>query len=161
VIAVAEHLRGTIEGGFGRRLAAAAAARTAPGASGTRAGRGVFALLPAGFVAPPEAAPGHAATADSIETASIVLSAAAAPRARRRATRSATRRPAGARRPSAKGGRGRGRPGAPGASPVTGSHFIETSATGGATRLPGRRPALPRHHRGAPPHDHRTRITKD
>jgi len=118
VIAVAEHLRGTIEGGFGRRLAAAAAVRTAPGASGTRAGRGVFALLPAGFVAPPEAAPGHAATADSIETASIVLSAAAAPRARRRATRSATRRPAGARRPSAKGGRGRGRPARSGRAPL-------------------------------------------
>lgn len=131
MVIVAQHLRGTIEGGIALLRAAVTAAPPRP----RRPSRlsACFALLPeAGFVpaSPPEPAE---ATATQAAVSPPQGSRTAS---RARTSRPATRRPGGARRPAAKGGRGRGRSGA--AAAPCGGRFIliESFAWGGAMRLP-------------------------
>lgn len=144
MIGVAEHLRGTVGGGFRRPLLAAAAA---PRARQGRRRHACFDLLPTGFVLPGAAEAPTPATEAMTADASAAVAAARCPRPFVRAARPPTRRPAGARRPAAKGGRGRGGPRAPRAiAPV-----IQTIAAAGAMRAPRRRLALFRHGRGARP----------
>ena len=115
MIKVAAQLRGTIRGGLSLlRAAAVATARGSSNRRPARTRRPTF-LLAAETLAPEFTGSAEASAADAAasDLSPALSQAPLRARARARATRPATRRPGGARRPAAKGGRGRGLAGGP------------------------------------------------
>ena len=101
MVSVAQHLRGSIGGG----IALLRVAATAPRPPQARRPTGRFALVPeSGFAME---CPADTAELPDPQAASAILPATRTA-SRARSSRPATRRPGGARRPAAKGGRGRG-----------------------------------------------------
>jgi len=116
VVVVAQHLQGTMEGGFGLLRAAACAPAPrlrARSRAVARGGRGPV-ILALGLVPALPVMAGPVADADDLTAGTADRAEAtgtATARGRDRAARPSSRRRAGARRPAAKGGRGRGRGG--------------------------------------------------